>query len=390
MSPPSKPTSVLLAADDHYSVLATVRGLRVAGYVPYLATHKPGTYAARSWATAGTVLVPDPTSDREGFLHELAAAAARFSVVAVLPTSEISFLALASSEIDFGGIALGVPTRESVEQVTENKDLLAELAAAAGLRTPPTKKVTRHDDSKSIGAFGFPAVIKPKPLYRRILDLDDTLSSPARYVCSAEQAEQALEDFPGGEGIVQPYVNGQLTSVSGVSWEGELVCAVHQASIRIWPVPAGVSSYAETVLPDAELEQGVAHLLRIIGWSGIFQVQFIRTPHGERYMIDLNPRVYGSLGLAVAAGLNLPEIWVDLLLGRQPKVGNYRVGTRYRQEEKDVRALAQMLVVGGERRDALWGLVPRRNTTHAIFSIHDPMPLLTSVANMAGRFRGRR
>jgi predicted ATP-grasp superfamily ATP-dependent carboligase len=377
ISPP-EPAPVLLVGNTGYGVLATVRALRTAGYAPWLAVEEPGTYAARSWATAGTVSVPDAGSDSEGFVRELAAAAARLSAAAVLPSVETHFFALAGREADFAGIALGTPPREVVEQATD-KALLSGLAATVGLQTPPTTKVVRGD-SEALGTFGFPTIVKP--LRSWIQNPDGTVSDgSASYVCNKREAEEALEALPGGEGLVQPYTPGQLTSVSGVCWGGELVCALHQVSPRIWPVPMGVSSYAETVPPDARLERGVGRLLRAIGWSGLFQAQFILTPCGERYLIDLNPRIYGSLALAIAAGLNLPAIWVDLLLGRRPKIGGYRVGVGFRVEAKEVRALARMLVNGGARRRALRGLLPRRGTTHAIFSLRDPIPFLTSVTN---------
>lgn len=383
MIPPSHPTPVLLVDDAGYGVLAAVRALRAAGYAPWLAVNETRTYAACSRATAGTVPVPDPGSDGEGFVGKLAAAARRLSVAAVLPSAEVHFFVLAGREADFPRIALGAPSRASVERATD-KDLLPELVAAAGLRTPPTAKVVRGD-SETMGAFGFPAIVKP--LRSRIRNPDGTVSAHSvRCVFSVEQAEEALEALPGGEGLVQPYISGSLVSVSGVSWKGELVCAQHQFSVRIWPVLAGVSSYAQTIPPNPELKQSVGRLLRVIGWSGLFQAQFICDPHGEHYLIDINPRIYGSLALAVAAGLNLPGIWVDLLLGRPPDVGGYRIGVRFRHEEKDVRALARMLAGGGRRR-ALRGLVPRRNTTHAVFSLHDPMPLLASAGKLAGSLR---
>jgi predicted ATP-grasp superfamily ATP-dependent carboligase len=383
--PRSECTPILLADDSHYIALATARALRAANYAPWLAVHESGTHAASSRATAGTVRVPDPSLDSEGFVRELAAAAAQLSAAAVLPTGvDHHLLILAEREDDFPGIRLGTPSRESVERATD-KALLPELATSAGLRTPPTKKVVRGD-SGAVGTFGFPAIVKP--LRSRIRKLDGkatryTSRLTSRYVW-AKQVQEALDDLPGGVGLIQPYIPGTLVSVSGVSWKGELVCALHQASIRIWPVPAGGSSYAVTIPPDAELEQGVARLLRVICWSGIFQAQFIRDPHGEHYLIDLNPRVYGSLALAVAAGLNLPGIWVDLLLGRRPYVEGYRIGVRFRHEGKDVRALAQMLA-DGERLHALRGFVPRRDTTHAIFSLRDPMPRLRSVEKLIKR-----
>lgn len=360
-----------------------MRALRAAGYAPWLAIHEPGTYAARSRAIVGTVSVPDPALDSEAFLQKLAAAVERLSVVAVLPSMETHLLALTGREADFPGVAFGAPSPESVELVT-NKDILPELTKTAGLQTPPTTRITRGN-SESVGMFGFPTVVKPRR--SRIRNMDGTVSAySARYAVSAEQAEKALENLPGGEGLVQPYIPGALVGVSGVSWEGELVCALHQVSVRIWPVPMGDHSYAETVPLDAELEKGVSRLLQETGWSGLFQMEFIRTTCGEYYLIDLNPRIYGSIALAVAAGLNLPGIWVDLLLGQRPEVGSYLVGARFRHEEKDVRALAQMLV-DGEQRGALRGLVPRRGTTHAVFSLRDPMPLLTSGAKLAKRLK---
>jgi predicted ATP-grasp superfamily ATP-dependent carboligase len=369
----------------HYGVLAAVRALHAAGYAPWLAISQPGTYTARSRATVGIVSVPDPYFDREGFVRELAAAAARLSVVAVLPSTDIHFLTLSCRETDFTGITLGTASLESFKRGTD-KALLPELARAAGLRTPPTVKIG-CGDAETVGMFGFPTIVKPR---RSLTEKPDgtVLAHNVRYVSSAEQAEKAVKALPGREGLAQQYMPGQLVSVSGVSWEGEIVCALHQASIRIWPVVAGVSAYAETIPRNVELEQGVGYLLQAIGWSGLFQAQFIRSPHGEHYLIDLNLRVYGSLALAVSAGLNLPGIWVDLLLGRRPDVDDYRVGARFRQEAKDVCALAWMLG-NGEFRHVLQGLIPRRNTAHAIFSLRDPMLLLRSAMKAVPRLRRR-
>ncbi len=320
--------------------------------------------------------MPNPDFDSEGFVRTLAAAAKRLRVAAVLPSSDSHFFALAGREADFAGIALGTPSRESVDQATD-KALLTELAAAAGLRTPPTKFIR---GGEAVNGFGFPAIVKP--LRSRVQNPDGTISThSARYV-SDGQVGRALDSLGGAEGLVQPYIPGELIAVAGVSWEGELVCALHQASVRIWPVPVGGSAYAETIAPNAELEQGVGRLLRRIGWSGLFHVQFIRDSRGEHFLIDLNLRIYGSLALASAAGLNLPQIWVDLLLGRQPDFDGYRIGVGFRQEEKDARALARLLLTNGERLRALRGLLPRRGTSHAIFSLRDPLPLLTSLAKL--------
>jgi predicted ATP-grasp superfamily ATP-dependent carboligase len=378
---PPKAKPVLLVGNAYLGVLAAVRALRAGGYEPWLAVYESGLYASRSRATAGTVVVPDPHLDGEGFVRELAAAAARLSVAAVLPATDADLCALAGREADFVGVALGTPSRETVQRATD-KELLVELAAASGLRTPPTKKVA-HGNAEVMGAFGFPAIVKP--LRSTVTNPDGTMSLySASYVSTKQAAEEELERLSSSrkESLVQPYIPGTLQSVSGVSWEGEIICAQHQASVRIWPLHAGISAYAKTIPPNAELELGLSRLLEAFGWSGLFQAQFVRSLSDEYYLIDINPRVYGSLALATAAGLNLPGIWVDLLLGRRPNIVGYGVGVRFRHEENDARALLQMLAAG-RRRQALQGLVPRRRTTHAVFSMRDPMPLLTTAGKLS-------
>jgi hypothetical protein len=91
-------------------------------------------------------------------------------------------------------------------------------------------------------------------------------------------------------------------------------------------------------------------------------------------VIDLNPRIYGSTALAIKAGHNLPAIWTDLLLGRDPRPGPYRAGVRYRVEEDDIRAI---LVTRDWR-----GLIPRRDTVHGVFDRADPLPSLESLRKL--------
>ena len=61
---------------------------------------------------------------------------------------------------------------------------------------------------------------------------------------------------------------------------------------------------------DVSLDRAVVDLLSKLGWSGLFQVQFIR-PVTRSYVIDLNPRMYGSLALVIAARVISPAVWVD-------------------------------------------------------------------------------
>jgi predicted ATP-grasp superfamily ATP-dependent carboligase len=371
-------TRVLVPGDELTGTLAAVRALRAGGYEPWLLVVVPHTFAARSRAVAGVVTAPDPDTDADGYVRAIAAAARRLGAGSVLPANESSLVLLAGRDDLFDdAVALGSPGAEIVARATDKNAVLA-LAHEVGIASPPTLSLALADVG---GDVPLPAIVKPS---RTKLTLPDGRMAyfKAKRVGTIEELRATLAQLPREPWVVQPYLAGALEAVAGVAWQGELVCAEHQVARRIWPLDAGFSSYAETVAPDRGLERRLGDLLGRLEWSGIWEAQFLRSG-GERYLIDFNPRVYGSMALAVAAGHNLPAIWLDLLHGGRPSPGPYRVGVGYRYEQNDIRAIVAAR--------AWSGLVPRPGTTHAVFSLRDPKPLLViSAKKLVARAQRRK
>lgn len=373
---------VILTGGEHVSVLGAVRALRDAGYAPWVAVHERGTYAARSWATAGVIDVPSPWEDPDGFADDIASAAARLGAAAIIPGTEFGMETLRRRADRLpADVVLGVPPLATLADVTD-KGRLRTFAAGVGLPTLPTCDVTLEQIPTSF-PFPFPVVVKPPRSEFREEDGVVRHHGP-RLAGDRHELEYALAELPGGRGLVQPFVRDPLISLAGVFWDGDVVCAVQSLADRVWPAPCGSISHAVTVPLDEGLVARVAALMRSIDWRGLFQVDLFDRG-GDYAIIDLNPRFYTSIGHATRAGMNLPAIWVDLLLGRRPAVpASYRVGVHYQQEEGDLRALARMLL-RGPRTDALRGLMPHPDTALAVFSATDPWPLLTSVTRLFRR-----
>jgi predicted ATP-grasp superfamily ATP-dependent carboligase len=360
-------------ADGFYGALAGLRGLRRGGYRPWLLTPARGTYAALSRAAEGRIFVVSPQQDPAGFAEAALAAAERLGAESVLPGTESGLVALA-------GRVPAAPAPQIVARALD-KDALTELAPAAGLATPPTLLLAAGDAT----GVTFPAIVKP--VRTKTPDASGELQhGRASVVRDADALARAAAALPGERVLVQPLLDGELGAVSGVAWRGELVCAVHQRSLRIAPPLVGVSALAETVAPDYDLEAAVARLVRAFEWSGIFQLQFV-WHDGVPYAIDFNPRMYGSLALAISAGANLPAVWADLVGGREPQVTPYRVGAMYRSEEKEAQALV-LALRRGDLRTAIDCVRPRAGTTHSAFARNDPRPLLAVVRRpLAGLLR---
>ena len=332
------------------SALAAVRALAAAGYLPAVARSGRWSLAAASRHAAHVVDV-GPV-DGDGYPAAIDGLARDLGVVPVFPSSDAAL------------IALGGPVADLVD-----KTILAERAAAVGLRVPATQVFDSFDAlERAAGSFAYPVVVK-QPVSR----------VPARKIGAAD--EIAVLAGVAGRLLVQPFAEAPLRAVGGVVWRGRLVAAVHQRYVRTWPVDCGTASAAITVEPDAAVEHRLTALLD--GYDGIFQAQFA----GEE-LLDLNPRVYGSLPLAVAAGANLPAVVCALQRGEDVPLLRARAGFAYRWFEGDVRSVAALVRAGRMTiGEAVRALAPRRGSAHSVASLRDPRPLVTR-ARYAMKARG--
>ena len=367
---------IVLTGGEHVSVLAAVRSLRAVGHSPWVTVHERGTYAARSRASAGAVIVPMPGRDPDAFVAAVARVAREVGAAAILPGTDVATLALAErTSLLPEGVALGAATPDVLTSIADKRNLGA-MAAAGRLTVPPEIEVSAGDVPRSL-PFPFPVVVKPP--VSELLGADGvTRHYAARAVSSIDGIEAALAELPDGVAIVQPLLSGPIGSLAGVFWDGRLVAAVQAEGDRIWPWPCGSIAHAVTVPLDPALVEATAAMLRPTGWQGLFQLDFFRVGPSV-VVIDFNPRLYTSLGHATRAGVNLAAIWVDLLLGREAReLPGYRLGVGYRREEGDAQAILHLLT-RGPRAAGLRGLRPERATEFAVSSWSDPRPLLTSV-----------
>lgn len=378
---------VLVTGGEHTAALGAVRALRAAGHEPWVGASSRRAYAARSRASAGTVPLPYSGADPAGFLGRLRAEVARLGVRVVIPGTEPDLVAITeSSDTSIRAIA-GLPQPDVVKRIIDKTEVY-QAARSVGLSVPRTELIDREGVA-AVSEADFPAIVKPVRS-ARTADSGALVRIDARLVASHAELGRLLDELGTDQWLFQARIEGQLGAISGVARDGEVVAALHQRSRRVWPPDAGVSAFAETVAADPALEGQVARLIGALSWSGIFQAQFIHNDRGA-HLIDLNPRVYGSLALATAAGVNLPAIWIAVVTGSRVEPATYRVGVHYRSDELDLRSLLH-LARHGSPAAAATGLLPRRRTAHSVVSLSDPAPGLTSLAKL-GRYvlrRGKR
>jgi predicted ATP-grasp superfamily ATP-dependent carboligase len=332
-----------------------------------------------SRAVAERRLAPDPRCEVGRFVAALETLVRSGRYDVLLPGTDAALLAVSRHRGRLAPhVRLGLAGEDVVERALD-KAYLGREAALVGLAPPEGPVCTGAEEALSAAReLGFPVIVKPvHTVVERAGAMIRSSSLLARDPDTVASAARAL-----GRCIVQRRVDGRVISFAGVASGGRLLATAVSRYLRTWPPEAGNAAFSQTIPSPAGLAERVRELVARLGWEGMFELELIEQGDGRVAAIDFNPRIYGSLSLAVAAGVALPTIWCARLLG-EPTAGSLqRDGARYRWEDGDVRHAAWRLRHGG-LGSALAVLRPRRDVTHAYFRVRDPGPCLARGIQMA-------
>lgn len=289
--------------------------------------------AAGLWSryTAARAVGPDSVYAPLAFRAKVAEVAYRRGPLVVYPCEERSIDALLGDPAALPEEAIMPYSGEAALRRLRDKRRLAALAEEVGLGAPATLAAGTVAELRGAGLPEH-CVVKPVGSQGQLIS--------ARVIESHAELFALLDVLPADESLlVQEHVPGPLGALAiVVDRDGRLVARFQQTALRTWPPQAGGSSLARSVEPDEDLVERAVGLLAGAGYWGLAQLQFL---HGrERSMlIDVNPRFYGSLSLALASGVNLATAWHAVVVGAEPtRSGPYRIGVTYRWLGADISA----------------------------------------------------
>ena len=357
--------------------LAVIRALGGAG-VPVVAVERQGIpprYVLGFWSryTRARCLVPSPRErDGRALLESLddvlrrvqAGAAGEVAAVrkrqpwVLVPVTLPSVIWAARFSGELGrlgvsGVRVALPSPERILRA-DNTDALLPLAEAAGVAVPrtfrPPSQVGREGQARQGQAdveewarsLPYPLIVK----YRQADAIWPPVAVRYRVVCSPAELVAAYLEMDGRQPdpLVQEFIAGEGYGVSAViDGEGRPVSLFCHHRLREYPVGGGPSTFCESVWDPHLAELGLA-VLRALDWFGLAMVEFRRDRQGEYRLLEVNPRFWGSLPLALSAGTNPPlalyqaargERLPEVKIEKQPP---YRVGVRLRFLLSDLRA----------------------------------------------------
>jgi FAD-dependent urate hydroxylase len=382
---------VLVTDGETRAVVAAARGLRAGGFEVGIAAAQSNRPAPAQWsrAVAERIMLPHPLEDEPAFVAGLGTALASGSYSVLMPGSDASLRAVSRARHALEPHAkLGLPNEEAVER-SLNKLALTTVAPRHGLDSPTTVVCSTVADAlAAVRELGYPAVVKP---VCSIVERDGVRSHVESRRVVDETTLTLAAALTGEPFLLQRVQRGLVMSYAGVVAGGRFLGSAVSRYRRTWHPVAGNACFSETLPESPELSARVLGLLAELGWEGLFELELIERGNGEWAAIDLNPRPYGSMALAIGAGANLPALWCSYLLGLDPPQlqVHARAGVSYRWGDADLRHAMSLLRVG-QIAEAAAVVRIRRGVVHPYLSIRDPGPFFARGLSLAGSVARRR
>jgi predicted ATP-grasp superfamily ATP-dependent carboligase len=340
---------VLILDGNARSALAATRSLGSRGLHAVVGGESRRTLAGSSQYCREAFTYPAPADNPDGFISALKSECARRGVSVIFPMTEISTLTVLKYREQLPGLQLPFVDFSTFEALSDKWKLL-ELAKQLNVSIPETHFVSDSGALEDIvPQLKFPAVLKP---YRSMIYSSGRwIASCVQYANSARELREVVkrhEYFNQHPFLIQEFISGQGQGIFALYDHGKPLAFFAHRRLREKPPSGGVSVLSESIALDPVQREMAHSILSHAGWHGVAMVEFKISADGTPYLIEVNGRFWGSLQLAIDAGVDFPWLLYQLATGaRVDAVSSYAVGVKWRWLLGDFTRLCQVLVGRG-------------------------------------------
>lgn len=246
--------------------------------------------------------------DDPHFVDDLLTRCIAARIAVLVPTVDTELLPLARRRDEFArhGVRLLLATKETLEACLDKAALVKQCESAC-----PVPRTVVLDDHTDLFAWDLPLIVKPR------------LGSSGRGVRRIDDRYTLGHVLRDGSMIAQEYLTGIEYSVDVLSTpDAEVLAVVPRSRLKI---DSGIVVTGVT-LHDARLDALASRVAKAVGLTFVANVRFREDAGGTPRLLEVNPRFPGTMPLTIAAGVNMPRLALDMLLGHSlpDGVGEFR------------------------------------------------------------------
>lgn len=235
----------------------------------------------------------------------------------IVPATEASLLGLrALAEDDPLRRKAVLPANQALD-IALDKEKTRLLAKELGVPVPQSTLIS---SAVQIGELGqstqFPLVLKPT--HSKIMVAGELRTLAAVVVRNETQRQEQLRRWlPYTPVLQQQYVQGRGVGAEFLFDRGKKIWLFVHERVHEYPLSGGASSYRRSIRPPDVLLRDAEKLLTSLNWHGVAMVEFKMNASGQYWLMEINPRLWGSLALSLDAGVNFPLGLLQLACGQQ-------------------------------------------------------------------------
>jgi len=373
---------ILVLDGNQRAALAVVRSLGSKGLWVAVGESSSSSLAGSSRFCSRQTDYADPFTSPRRFFEDILATIQELGISFLMPITEASTYILLKYRSELPeALILPFPESETVECVA-NKNRLFSLAAENSVPAPET--IFCADIKGGLRALKtitrYPIVLKPSK--SKFLLGDAIMSSQVIVAASEDEAVRALQAHPffNFPYTIQSFVEGVGQGIFALFNHGTPVCYFAHRRLREKPPGGGVSVLCESTLVSESLRAHAETLLQTVGWHGVAMVEFRVAQDGTGYLMEINPRFWGSLHLAIDSGIDFPWLLYQISTGEDVSGATARF-RRLRWILGDIDRLYLVLKaprstysLNQKVRELLRFFRPMSHTRHEVNRLHDLRP----------------
>jgi predicted ATP-grasp superfamily ATP-dependent carboligase len=301
---------VFVTDGDQRATLAVTRSLGRRGIEVLVGEERASSLSSSSRYCTEHVTYPSPLHSPDRFYHFFLEFLQKTSVDVVLPITDLTtHLVLPHKKEIEQHTRLPMPHFEAFDFVS-NKWKVLQHAEEIGIPIPKTYFVEGIESLPAIrDQIEYPVVVKGGR--SRIRTEKGWLLTNVHYAKSPEELIQLYrgEQYLQYPSLIQERILGPGLGLFVLFNQGELVTVFSHKRLREKPPSGGVSVLRESIPVHPDLREQAVRLFQPLRWHGVAMMEYkLDQRTGRAVLIEINGRFWGSLDLAIAAGVDFPYL----------------------------------------------------------------------------------
>ena len=276
-------------------------------------------YVKKSW------IYPSPNSNPDAFIKEIKKITEQEKFDMIIPVRDDTTLLVAKHAKDLSHITnLYIAEYDAIRLLQDKAETL-RIAQKCGVPHPRTWFPEETDLKEILKNLKTPFLIRAR------------ISSGSRGIAFVRKADDFFEQYESvkrdfGEPMIQEYVqkNSYCTACVLLDHNSDEIASFAYERVKEYPLSGGPTVVGISCKNDEVIRYALS-LLKSIGWRGVAEVEFIIDQQGIPKLLEVNPRFWMPLNLAIQSGVDFPYLLYQLAM-KNPvsKPETYTIPMKYR------------------------------------------------------------